>query len=140
MKKLLTIASTTFTSIFISLFVVGPVFADQNTSIQPPADTGIVSNLTVNSVVRFVIYALFAIAVLAALFFLIWGGIRWIISGGEKEKVEEARKQIIAAIIGLIIVVLAWVILNFVLQVFTGHGITDLCIPSLSQAGTICGG
>jgi len=39
---------------------------------------------------------------------LIIGGIRWILSGGDKANTESARNQITAALIGLIIVFAAW--------------------------------
>ncbi|MBA3723969.1 MAG: hypothetical protein H0W89_03705 [Candidatus Levybacteria bacterium] len=61
---------------------------------------------------------LLVIAVLIALFFLIFGGIRWITSGGDKAKVESARGTIIAAIIGLVIAFLAFFILSVALQFF----------------------
>ena len=53
-------------------------------------------------------------AVLLTLFFFIWGGIQWITSGGEKEKVAGARKKITYAAIGLIITLLSFFIVNFV--------------------------
>lgn len=70
------------------------------------------------NVLGFVITIAFIIAVLIALGFLIWGGIRWITSGGDKAGVESARNAIIAAIIGLIIVFLSFFILNLILGFF----------------------
>jgi amino acid transporter len=68
--------------------------------------------------IRNVILAVFVIATLVALFFLILGGIRWITSGGDKAKVDTARSTIIAAIVGLIIVFLSYFVLNLVLGAF----------------------
>ena len=70
------------------------------------------------------------IAVLIALFFLIWGGIRWITSGGDKAKVESARGTIIAAIIGLVIAFLAFFILSLALSFF-GISLTNLKLPTI---------
>lgn len=70
------------------------------------------------NVIGFVITVAFILAVLIALGFLIWGGIKWITSGGDKAGVEGARNTIIAAIIGLIIVFLSFFILNLVLGFF----------------------
>lgn len=72
------------------------------------------------------------IAVLIALFFLIWGGIRWITSGGDKAKVESARGTIIAAIVGLIIAFLAFFILSLALGFF-GLSLGNLQLPSLAN-------
>lgn len=72
------------------------------------------------------------IAVLIALFFLIYGGIRWITSGGDKAKVESARGTIIAAIIGLVIAFLAFFILSLALSFF-GLSVTNLQLPSVAN-------
>lgn len=57
---------------------------------------------------------LFNIAVTLGAFFvmyqLIMGALSWINSGGDKEKVEKARKQMTNAIIGLIILVSIWIL------------------------------
>ena len=47
-------------------------------------------------------------------FFLIWGGIEWITSGGNKEKLAGAQKKVIFAGIGLIISLGAFMIINIV--------------------------
>jgi uncharacterized protein YacL len=70
-------------------------------------------------------------AVLIALFFLIFGGIRWITSGGDKAKVESARGTIIAAIIGLVISFLAFFILSLALSFF-GLSITNMTPPKIN--------
>jgi hypothetical protein len=72
------------------------------------------------------------IAAVIALFFLIWGGIRWITSGGDKAKVESARGTIIAAIIGLVISFLAFFILSIVLGFF-GLSLSNLVLPRISN-------
>ncbi|MBI2442551.1 MAG: hypothetical protein HYV40_01425 [Candidatus Levybacteria bacterium] len=68
----------------------------------------------------------FVIAVIISLGFLVYGGIKWITSGGDKGNVEGARNTIIAAIVGLVLVFLSYVILNFVLTFLTGAGISQL--------------
>jgi hypothetical protein len=89
-------------------------------------------DLSIGQVVGFVVTIAFVIAVLVALFFLIWGGIKWITSGGDKGGVESARNQIVAAVIGLIIVFLAFFILNLVLQLF-GLSLFDLKLPDFQH-------
>jgi hypothetical protein len=46
--------------------------------------------------------------------FVILGGFQWMTAGGNEEKIEKAKKVISAAVIGLIIVLLAWAIVIFV--------------------------
>lgn len=119
------------------LFASAPkAFAQQTVGIQPPGNIGI-GIVSPNQLIRFGLYAVFTIAVLLALIYLLWGAINWIMSGGDKEKVGAARSKIIAAIVGLVLVVLSFFILNLVLVLLTGNGIQDLCIPSL--ASETCG-
>lgn len=47
---------------------------------------------------------------------LIWGGIRYIISGGDSKKITDAKNTILYAILGLVIVFFAYAIVNFVLN------------------------
>lgn len=82
--------------------------------------------------IRNVIVAILIIAAVLSLFFLIYGGIRWILSGGDKTKVDEARKTIVAALIGLIITFLAYFILSIVLGLF-GLNVSNLQLPTLTQ-------
>lgn len=51
---------------------------------------------------------------------LIYGGLRYIMSGGDSKKVTDAKNTILYAIIGLIISLLAYAIVNFVLTSVVG--------------------
>lgn len=62
---------------------------------------------------------LIGIAAVLLLVFLVWGGVEWILSGGEKAGVEAARNRITNALIGLVIVVAAWAIFSL-LKTFLG--------------------
>ncbi len=53
--------------------------------------------------------------------FLVWGGIQWIISGGDKTKTEEARNRITAALVGLAIVAASWALIK-IISYFFGVG------------------
>lgn len=55
---------------------------------------------------------------------LIYGGLRYVISGGDSKKVTDAKNTILYAIIGLIISVLAFAIVNFVINAITGENNT----------------
>lgn len=54
------------------------------------------------------------VAVVLAVVFLLLGGIRWITSAGDQKAIEAARKQITYAIVGLIIVIAAFLIVNLI--------------------------
>ena len=51
-----------------------------------------------------------------SLLMFIYGGFMFLISAGASEKIEKAKKIIIAAVIGLIIVFSSWLAIRFVLQ------------------------
>ena len=46
---------------------------------------------------------------------LVFGGIRYIISGGDQKKITDAKNTILYAIIGLVIAILAYAIVTFVI-------------------------
>ena len=62
----------------------------------------------------------------AALLFFIYGGFIWITSAGASQKVETGRKIMTNTIIGIVIVIFAFVIVNFIITSFTGSQNTKL--------------
>ncbi len=58
------------------------------------------------------------LTVILSLIFLIVGGMQWIQSGGDKQKVAGARARITYAIIGLVIALVSFFIVNVVGLVF----------------------
>ena len=83
--------------------------------------------ITLRNIVGFFV----VLAVVIALLYLLYGGIKWITSRGEKEQVEAARNHIIAAIVGLVVVFLAVFILSIVLAAF-GIQFEKLVIPNIT--------
>ena len=86
---------------------------------------------TIQTIVRGGTTLLFIIATIVALFFLIFGGIRWITSGGDKTQLETARNTILAAAIGLVLVFLSYFILNIILQLVGLQTVWTFVIPTL---------
>lgn len=76
---------------------------------------------------------LFVVAALLALVFLIIGGVKWLTSQGEKEGVNKARETIVAAIVGLVIIFLSYLIVNFILNLFVGVSLFNLTLPTLTR-------
>lgn len=66
------------------------------------------------------------VAGVSVLIYLVWGGIQWITSGGDKTKTEEARNRISSAITGLAIVVISFAVWKIILYFF-GINIDALC-------------
>jgi len=72
------------------------------------------TNLSVEGIVSGFVRVMLVVAGLAFFFILVIGGIKWIISGGDKAHTEGARNQITAALVGLIIVFSAWAIIGLI--------------------------
>ncbi len=70
------------------------------------------------------------IAALIAFIFLIIGGIKWVTSGGDKEKTANAQQTLTAALVGLVIVFAAWAIIRLI-ETFFGIQILTLSIPTV---------
>jgi len=51
---------------------------------------------------------------LIAVIIILYGGFVWMTAGGNEERIAKAKKIITAAVVGLIIVLLAWAIVIFV--------------------------
>lgn len=64
------------------------------------------------------------IGALLVLLYLLWGGIEWITSGGDKGKTEAARNKITQAIIGLIVLAASTAIFMML------QSLLDICILS----------
>ncbi|MCL2110206.1 hypothetical protein FWH30_01325 [Microgenomates group bacterium] len=74
------------------------------------------------NIISNVLNIVFAVGVILALFYLIWGAFTWITSGGDKAKTADARNKIIASVVGLILLAATWAFLNLVLTVIYGSG------------------
>ncbi len=97
------------------------------------------SNLTTNvsfsSILSGGISLILIIAAILFFFMLVIGGIRWIMSGGDKGQTEAARNQITAALVGLVIVFAAWAIAQLIgglfgINIFGGAGFS---LPTLTK-------
>jgi hypothetical protein len=90
-------------------------------------------NFTISELITWGINAVIIFAGLLAFIFLVWGGVQWLTSGGDKEKYEAARNRITAAIIGLVIIVAAWAIMNFIASIF-GLSLTNLDFGKIKKS------
>lgn len=73
----------------------------------------------VNSLIRLAVNWLLGIAFGVAVLFLIIGGFWYITSAGNEETAEKGKNTAINAIIGIVIIILSWVIINVVANLVT---------------------
>lgn len=67
---------------------------------------------------QFVNIFLFAVGALSVIM-LIWGGIRYTTSAGDSNKVQAAKNTVLYAIVGLVVAILAYAIVNMVIGKIT---------------------
>lgn len=77
-----------------------------------PNSIGPINNIVqvVQAIIRFILLLAFVIAFVM----LLIGGIRWILAGGDEKSVEKARNTITAALIGLVVVLVAYALIRLV--------------------------
>lgn len=104
--------------------------AEQSRGVDMPAtlfgDAGIFTEVTN--------ILLFLIGVISVIM-LIFGGLRYVISGGNSSAVTAAKNTILYAIVGLIVAILAYAIVNFVINAFVPNNGTN-GTPNSSQNST----
>ena len=86
-------------------------------------DTGVFKQIT-----NTILYIVGIIAVIM----LIIGGIKYVISGGDSKKVTDAKNTVLYAIIGLIISLLAFAIVNFVISALPSSTSTSFLLQTIN--------
>ncbi len=99
-------------------------FAQLNRNLPCDSSTGLncSAGTSVNSLIRTVINWLLGIAFGVAVLFLIIGGFWYITSAGNEETAEKGKGTAINAIIGIVIIILSYVIINVVSNLVTNTG------------------
>ncbi len=92
------------------------------TLIRPPKGFATDLGIYINQMLKFILM----ISALLVFAQLVWGGLEWITSGGDKKKVDDARNKITAAVIGLIIVASSFAILQLALNFIGYSSINEL--------------
>ena len=78
--------------------------------VSVPSSGGAYGFPTLNSAIASVMNLVFFFALILVLIYLVWGGIQWMTSGGDKAGTEAARGKITGAIVGIIIVAVSFAI------------------------------
>lgn len=81
-----------------------------------------------------IVQALLGFIGMIFLILIIFGGIQWMLSGGNEKKIEEAKGRIVSATIGLVIIVMAYSI-AFSITKYLAGAVSD-AQPSAGSGGT----
>lgn len=87
---------------------------------QGAESTGQKDTRPVSDIIKTIINTMLFIIGVMAVIMIIWGGIRYVLSAGNSAALTSAKNTIVYSIIGLIIAILAFVIVDFVIGIFAG--------------------
>lgn len=109
---------------FGSFFIAAPVHAEPlgTEDFFDPTftdNTGLGEADLKETIANLIYVALGFLGVIAVIIMLL-GGFKWMVAGGNDEKVAEAKKLIIAGIIGLAIILSSYAIASFVISAIVG--------------------
>ena len=89
-----------------------------------------------NDVIKTIINALLFFIGVVAVIMIIWAGIQYTTSAGDSNKVATAKNTIVYAVIGLIVAIFAYAIVNFVVSTFnTGGGGSNSNTSNTNNSG-----
>src|SRR3989338_11630616 len=84
------------------------------------AGTGLSTQSLENTIIN-IINAALALAGIIALVILIYGGYVWMTSGGIPQRIALAKRILLSAVIGLVIILLSWAIIQFIVNAVNGN-------------------
>ena len=84
--------------------------------------TGQQDSRSAGDIAKDVVNIMFFIVGVMAVIMIIWGGIRYVLSAGNSAALTSAKNTIMYAVIGLIVAILAYTIVNFVINTVSGNG------------------
>ena len=94
------------------------------------------SDQGVEGIVNRIINVLLSVAGVIAVLMLIIGGIRYVISGGDSNAVQGAKKTIMYAIVGLVVIFLSFAAVNFVIGELGGSSGQNQNAPPTQNSPT----
>jgi len=113
MKSIKKLALATGTAFSSMLATASMVMAEVNIE---PIDTGKGYATNFGTMFSSILNVVMLVAALLVFAYMIWGGVEWITSGGDKNKAEGARNKLTAAIIGLVIIAASYAVVTLVVQ------------------------
>ena len=105
----------TLSAVLFSLAVLPVLATSLDTGLNYGTYTGL-GTKDIREGVMAIVNVLLGFLGIVAIIIILWGGFRWLTSGGNEEKVAEAKKIITAGIIGLIIIFVSYAIATFVIN------------------------
>lgn len=91
------------------------------TPIEAPREVPTGGSDTLGNLISMGMNLLFVGGVLIAVMMIVYSGIQWILSAGDKERIQQARDRLTYTIIGVILIAAAFFIVKTVIILFGGN-------------------
>ena len=119
----------------IYLSQAGESFAQEIRIIQPP-NTGLrpegrTGSALAQSIFDSIVTIIYSVGFVAFIVMIVWGGLDWILSGGDKDKIKSAQKRITTAIIGIAVLAFSFFIARVVGDLLGIKVLESVQLPSL---------
>lgn len=106
--------------------ITNPLLPTQSTTAENPG---------VAMLQKLIPYAIkwgFAIGVIVFFFMLLIGGIKWISSGGDKDRLGNAKQTVSNALVGLVVLFCVFIIINLIDTIFGTTILQGISLPALT--------
>jgi hypothetical protein len=126
MKKLLLL---NIFSILFALFL--PFCAQAQVQLDPNLRPGYAANIeapggnraaVTNAILQLIAGGLIYAAGPMAVLIIAWGGLQYVTSHGDQTKMENAKKTIMWAIIGLLVIIISWAVVSNIITIIAETG------------------
>ena len=125
MKKITTLITAFLLGLGLAVLPAVPTYAADGTCNeniplevrQAAGCPGTAAPVTLQNVITNILYSVILVLGIVAVIFIVKGGIDYITSAGDATKLQKAKNTIIYAVIGLVVCVLAFAIVNFTIGV-----------------------
>ncbi len=103
-------------SMFAALPALAVNLAEQvNTGLNYGTFSGL-GTRDVREVIFLIINVILGFLSIIAILLILWGGFKWMTAGGNEDQIDEAKKIIIAGIVGMAVIFTAYAIATFVVR------------------------
>lgn len=110
--KSVAVSAATFTAMAVPMIALAQLDAG-DLGLDMATEIGLGTE-DIRTTISKIIRAFMGLLGIVAVVIILLGGFKWMTAGGNEEKVGEAKKLIISGIIGLVIIMSAYAIANFV--------------------------
>lgn len=114
---LLALGAVVITGVLAAPFSTVPVSAQIKAGLST-AKTDELVDKPVGEYVPVILNVMLYIVSITAVIMVVVGGIKYTTSGGDSNKIQSAKNTITYAIVGLVIAIFAWAIINWVVKAF----------------------